>query len=175
MSQKTNLETGQWAKNNSSPPWRSRWSIFGPTWTWNDTWMGHKSVPSIYSHCLGCVLAYYPVSRLIFSLNMASCHFGCFFYPKIPIFGPTWTWNDTWMGHKSVQHIYSHCLGCVLAHCPVSRWVIGLIWQPTIMVYFDPKMGIFERPLTWTGTWRGLNGLKPPCHTFKQAIGAFPV
>ena len=96
-------------------------AIFGPTWTWKDTWMGHKSVPSIYSHCLGCVLAHYPVSRLIFSLNMASCHFGCFLPPKPPIFGPTWTWNDTWMGHKSAQNIYPHCLECVLAHYPVSR------------------------------------------------------
>ena len=103
------------------------------------------------AHCLGCVLVHYPVSRLIFSLNMASRHFGCFLPPKPPIFGPTWTWNDTWMGHKSIQHIFSHCLGCVLTHFPVSKWVIGLIWQPTIMVYFDPKKGHFWTPpdLEW--------------------------
>ena len=54
-------------------------------------------------------------------------------------------------GRKSVQHIYSHCLGCVLVHYLVSRWVIGLIWQPTIMVYFDPKNGHFWTPrdLEW--------------------------
>ena len=81
--------------------------------------------------------------KLIFLINMASCHFGCFLTPKIPIFGPTWTWNGTWMGHKSVQHIFPHCLGCVLTHFPVSRCVIGLIWQPSIMVYFNPKKGHF--------------------------------
>ena len=70
-------------------------------------------------NCLGCVLVHYPVSRLIFSLNMASCHFGCFLPPKPPIFGPTWTW----MGHKSAQNISLHCLGCVSAHYPVSRWI----------------------------------------------------
>ena len=52
--------------------------IFGPTWTWNSTWMGHKSAQHIFPHCLGCVLTYFPVSRLICLLNMASCHFGCF-------------------------------------------------------------------------------------------------
>ena len=126
-------------------------AIFGPTWTWKDTWMGHKSVPSIYFHCLGCVLEHFPVPRYIFLLNMASCHFGCFLPPKPPIFGLTWTWNGTWMGRKSLQHMYSHCLGCVLVHFPVSRWVIGLIWQPTIMVYIDPKNGQFWTPpdLEW--------------------------
>ena len=126
-------------------------AIFGLTWTWKDTWMGHKSVPSIYFHCLGCVLEHFPVPRYIFLLNMASCHFGCFLPPKPPIFGPTWTWNGTWMGRKSVQHMYSHYLGCVLVHFHVSRWVIELIWQPTIMVYFDPKNGHFWTPpdLEW--------------------------
>ena len=125
--------------------------IFGPTWTRNGTWMGHKSVPSIYFHCLGCVLEHFPVPRYIFLLNMASCHFGCFLPLKPPIFGPTWTWNGTWMGRKSVQHMYSHYLGCVLVHFHVSRWVIELIWQPTIMVYFDPKNGHFWTPpdLEW--------------------------
>ena len=125
--------------------------IFGPTWTWNDTWMGHKSAQNIFPHCLGCALVHYPVSRLIFLLNMASCHFGCFLTPKTPIFGPTWTWNGTWMGHKSAQHIFPHCLGCVLTHFPVSRCVIGLIWQPSIMVYFNPKKGHFWTPpdLEW--------------------------
>ena len=52
--------------------------IFGPTWTWNDTWMGHKSAQNIFPHWLGCALVHYPVSRLIFLLNMATCHFGCF-------------------------------------------------------------------------------------------------
>ena len=40
--------------------------IFGPTWTWGGPWMGHKSVWQISSHCLGCVLALFPLSRLIF-------------------------------------------------------------------------------------------------------------
>ena len=125
--------------------------IFGPTWTWNDTWMGHKSAQHIFPHCLGCVLTHFPVSRLIFLLNMASCHFGCFLTPKTPIFGPTWTWNGTWMVHKSAQHIFPHCLGCVLTHFAVSRCVIGLIWQPSIMVYFNPKKGHFWTPpdLEW--------------------------
>ena len=96
-----------------------------------------------YFHCLGRVLEHFPVPRYIFLLNMASCHFGCFLPLKPPIFGPTWTWNGTWMGRKSVQHMYSHCLGCVLVHFHVSRWVIELIWQPTIMVYFDPKKWAF--------------------------------
>ena len=97
------------------------------------------------------VLTHYPVSRLIFLLNMASCHFGCFLTPKTPIFGPTWTWNGTWMVHKSAQHIFPHCLGCVLTHFPVSGCVIGLIWQPSIMVYFNPKKGHFWTPpdLEW--------------------------
>ena len=93
-----------------------------------------------------CVLTHFAVSRLIFLLNMASCHFGCFLTPKTPIFGPTWTWNGTWMVHKSAQHIFPHCLGCVLAHYPVSRWVIGLVWQPTMMVHFEPKKGLFWPP-----------------------------
>ena len=169
--------------------------IFGPTWTWNDTWMGHKSAQHIFSHCLECVLAHYPVSRLIFSLNMASCHFGCFLPPKhpfsdrpapgmtpgwgikvpktsfpiawgvfwsitqfpgcffaqygilsfwlfltkkTPIFGPTWTWNDTWMGHKSAQHNYSHCLGFVLTHYPVSRLIFLLNMASCHFGYFRP-------------------------------------
>ena len=63
----------------------------------------------------------------------------------------TWTWNGTWMERKSVQHMYSHYLGCDLVHFHVSRWVIELIWQPTIMVYFDPKNGHFWTPpdLEW--------------------------
>ena len=116
---------------------------FWLTWTWNSTWMGHKSAQNIFPYCLGCVLVHYPVSRLVFLLNMASCHFGCFLPPKPPIFGPTWTWSDTWMGHKSVWQISSHCLGCVLALFPVSRWITGLIWQPTAVVLFDPKNGCF--------------------------------
>ena len=56
---------------------------FWRTWTWNSTWMGHKSAQNIFPHFLGCVLAHYPVFRLIFLLNMASCHFGCFLTPKI--------------------------------------------------------------------------------------------
>ena len=44
------------------------------------------------------------------------CLFLLFLNPKIPIFWPTWTWNDTWMGHKSALH--SHCMGCVF--CPLS-------------------------------------------------------
>ena len=52
--------------------------IFGPTWTWNDTWMGHRSAQHIFSHCLGCVFTHYAVSRLNFSSNMASCHLGVF-------------------------------------------------------------------------------------------------
>ena len=110
--------------------------IFGPTWTWNDTWMGHKSAQNIFPHCLGCVLVHYPVSRLVFLLNMASCHFGCFLPPKPPIFGPTWTWNDTWMGRKSAQNISPHGLGCVSAHYPVSRWIFCSIRHPVIFGYF---------------------------------------
>ena len=77
--------------------------------------------------------------------------FGCFLTPKTPIFGPTWTWNGTWMVHKSAQQIFPHCLGCVLTHFAVSRCVIGLIWQPSIMVYFNPKKGHFWTPpdLEW--------------------------
>ena len=73
-----------------------------------------------------------PISRFQvgFLLNMASPHFGCFLPPKPPIFGPTWTWNDTWRGHKSAQNIFPHCWGCVLAHYPVSGWVMGLPYQP---------------------------------------------
>ena len=62
--------------------------FFGPSWTWNDTWIGHKSVPSIYSHCLRYVMAHYHVSRLNFSSNTASCHFGCFLPPKHPFPDP---------------------------------------------------------------------------------------
>ena len=174
--------------------------IFGPTLTWNDNWMGPKSIWHIFSYCLWCVLTLSPLSRLIILSIIASPHLGSFWTPKhpfldppgpgvapgwgikvsdrslpiawgvfwpfflfpgwffvnygtlsfwlfldpkAPIFGPAWTWNDTWMGHKSVQHTFSHCLGCVLAHFPVSRWITGLIWQPTAVVHFDPKNGCF--------------------------------
>ena len=63
--------------------------IFGPTWTWNDTWMWQKSAQHTYYHWWGCVLAHYPDSRLIFSLKMASCHFGCFLTQKYPFLDPT--------------------------------------------------------------------------------------
>ena len=33
-----------------------------------------------------------------------------------------------------------------MAHYPVSRWVIGLVWQPTMMVHFEPKKGLFWPP-----------------------------
>ena len=33
------------------------------------------SALDIFPHCLGFVLVHYPVSRLVFLLNMASCHF----------------------------------------------------------------------------------------------------
>ena len=82
------------------------------------------------------LLAHYPVSRLVFLLNMASCHFGCFLPPKPPIFGPTWTWNDTWMGRKSAQNISPHGLGCVSAHYPVSMWIFCSIRHPVIFGYF---------------------------------------
>ena len=78
-----------------------------------------------------------------FFVNYGTLSFWLFLDPKAPIFGPAWTWNDTWMGHKSVQHTFSHCLGCVLAHFPVSRWITGLIWQPTAVVHFDPKNWCF--------------------------------
>ena len=91
-------------------------------------------------------IAHYPVSRLIFSLNMASCHFDCFLPPKPPIFGPTWTWHDTWMVHKSVQHIYFHCLGCVLVHFPVSRLIFLSIWHPVILAVFYPQNHPFSDP-----------------------------
>ena len=119
--------------------------IFGPTWTWKVTWMGRIGAQHIFPNCLECVLAHYPVSRLIF-WSIWHPFILAIFDQKTPIFGPTWTWNDTWMGHKSAQHIFSHCLGCVLAHYPVSRWVIGLVWQPTMMVHFDPKKGFFCPP-----------------------------
>ena len=57
---------------------------------------------------------------------------------SMAIFGPTWTWKDTWMGHKSVPSIYFNCLGCVLAHYPVSRWIFCSIWRPVILADFYP-------------------------------------
>ena len=124
--------------------------------------LGHKSSQHIFPHCLGCFFGTLTSFQVVFC-SIWHPVILAIVDPKTPIFGPTWTWNDTWMGHKSVQHIYSHCLGCVLAHYPVSRWVIGLIWQPTIMVYFDPKKWAFlDAPWPGMGPGEGLNGLKPP-------------
>ena len=64
-----------------------------------------------------------------FSLNMASCHFCCFFNTKIVIFGHTRTWNATWI-------IYSHCLRSVLAHYPVSRLNISSNMAPMAPCHF---------------------------------------
>ena len=62
--------------------------IFRPTWTWNYTWMGQKSAQHTFPHCLRCVLAHYPVSRLIFSRNMATCDLGYFLPKKHPFSDP---------------------------------------------------------------------------------------
>ena len=126
-------------------------------------WVMDQNTPSNGERCFG---HFYAPSRCysmvqvgpkmgIFGVDFFAQYgilsFWLFLTPKIPIFGPTWTWNGTWMGHKSVQHIFPHCLACILTHFPVSRWVIGLIWQPSIMVYFDPKKGHFWTPpdLEW--------------------------
>ena len=53
----------------------------------------------------------------------------------------------TWIGHKSAQHNYSHCLGCVLAHYQVSRLFFCSIWYPVILVIFDPKNTHFQTHL----------------------------
>jgi hypothetical protein len=37
-------------------------------------------------------------------------------------------------------------IACGLANFQGSRWSIGLIWQPTIMVHFGPKNGHFWMP-----------------------------
>ena len=106
----------------SSRPWWFNSSVWNCGWRQNiieSTRMDHLDLHGGDE----LFLAHYPVSRLVFLLNMASCHFGCFLPPKPPIFGPTWTWNDTWMGRKSAQNISPHCLGCVSAHYPVSRWI----------------------------------------------------
>ena len=92
--------------------------------------------------CFGALSSF----QVDFFAQYGKLSFWLFLSHKSPIFGPTWTWNDTWMGHKSAQNIFPHCLGCVLAHYPVSRWVIGLVWQPTMMVHFEPKKGLFWPP-----------------------------
>ena len=112
--------------------------FFGPSWTWNDTWIGHKSVPSIYFHCLRCVMAHYHVSRLNFPSNMASCHFGCFLPPKPPIFGPTWTWNDTWMGLKVPKTSLPIAWGVFWANIQFPGWIFCSIWHPVILAIFEP-------------------------------------
>ena len=84
------------------------------------------------------VLVHYPVSRLIFGLLWHPAILAVF-YSSEAFFGCTITWNDTWMVHKSVQPMFFHSYWCVLSHFPVSRWIFGRIWQPTIMVHFDPK------------------------------------
>ena len=84
------------------------------------------------------VLVHYPVSRLIFGLLWHPAILAVF-YSSEAFFGFTITWNDTWMVHKSVQPMFSHSFWCVLSHFLVSRWICGRIWQPTIMVHFDPK------------------------------------
>ena len=84
------------------------------------------------------VLVHYPVSRLIFGLLWHPAILAVF-YSSEAFFGCTITWNDTWMVHKSVQPMFSHSFWCVLSHFLVSRWIFGRIWQPTIMVHFDPK------------------------------------
>ena len=109
-------------------------------WTWNATWMGHKSVPRIYSHCLGCVMAQYPVSRLLFFSQHGILSFLLFFNTKIVIFGHTRTWNATWI-------IYSHCLGCVLAHYPVSRLNISSNMAPCHFgCFWAHKYPFLDRP-----------------------------
>ena len=137
---------------------------------------GAEKCPTHLSPLLG--LCFGPLSsfQVDFFAQYGNLWFGLLFTQKTPIFGPTWTWNYTWMGQKSAQHIFPHCLGCVLAHYSVSRWVIGLVWQPTMMVHFEPKKGLFlAAPWLENSTWSGLNGLKPPSHMYKEATGAFRV
>ena len=100
---------------------------------------------------LGVYFESFSPFQVVFFLYYGILLLWLFFTQKTLIFGPTWTWNCTWMVHKSVQHTFSHWLRCVLSHFPVSRWIFGLIWQPTIMVHFDPKNGYFWMPpdLEW--------------------------
>ena len=107
---------------------------------------GAYKCPTHLSQLLGVCFGPLSSFQVDFFGQYGILSFWLFLTKKTPIFGPTWTWNDTWMEHKSAQHIFSHCLGCVLAHYPVSRWVIGLVWQPTMMVHFDPKKGFFCPP-----------------------------
>jgi len=129
--------------------------FFGPSWTWNDTWMGHKSVQNTFSHCLGCVMAHYHVSRLNFSSNMASCHFGCCLTSKTPIFGPTWTWNDNCMGIKVSNTSFPIAWGVFWSIFLFPSGLLG--WHDSLPSWsiLTQKMGIFGRPLTWNGIWRG--------------------
>ena len=129
----------------SSRPWWFNSSVWNCGWRHNiieSTRMDHLDLHGGDE----LLLAHYPVSRLVFLLNMASCHFGLFLSHKSPIFGPTWTWNDTWMGHKSAQNIFPHCLGCVLAHYPVSRLIFLLNMASCHFGCFWPKKHPFSDP-----------------------------
>ena len=126
----THLETGKWVKTHPKQWVKMCWTLLCPIQVPFQVQVGPK---------MGIFGVDFFAQYGILSFQLYLSH-------KSPIFGPTWTWNDTWMGHKSAQNIFPHCLGCVLAHYPVSRWVIGLVWQPTMMVHFEPKKGLFWPP-----------------------------
>ena len=57
-----------------------------------------------------------------------------------------------------------------------SGWNPVMIYPP-VTTYIRNKYFHTFLAASWleNGTWRGLNGLKPPCHMYKGATGAFRV
>ena len=93
-----------------------------------------------------CVWAHFPFPGWFLS-TMASRHFGCFWTQKTPLFGPTWTWNVAWMGYKSVWHIFSYCLWCVLTLFPLSRLIIlSIMASPHLGCFWTPNHPFLDPP-----------------------------
>ena len=90
------------------------------------------------------------------------------------------TWNTHFWTHldlewhldgaynTSIQHIFFHCLGCVLSHIPVSRWNFG--WYGSLPSWFilTKKWAFLDVPWPGMALGEGQNGLKPSSHMYKQ-------
>ena len=135
--------------------------FFGPSWTWNDTWMGHKSVQNTFSHCLGCVMAHYHVSRLNFSSNTASCHFGCFLPPKHPFSDPPGPGMTPVWGIKVSNTSFPIAWGVFWSIFLFPGGLLG--WYDSLPSWsiLTKKWVIFGPLHTWNGTWKWLQWPPP--------------
>ena len=108
---------------------------------------GAPGAQHTFHHCLGCVLAHYPVSRLIFSRNMATCDLGYFLPKKHPFSDPPGPGITPGWGRKVPNTPLPIAWAVFWPIIQFPGWFFRAIWQPVIWVTFYPKNTHFRTHL----------------------------